>query len=82
VKSLDEIDGDKINSREPYEISYETDVLAIRCSFHNVLKIWNLNEHSNVVGAFNCQGAGWCRVAKKNLIHDHQPRTVSGVIRA
>ncbi|PWZ53372.1 putative galactinol--sucrose galactosyltransferase 1 [Zea mays] len=47
-----------------------------------VLKIWNLNEHSGVVGAFNCQGAGWCRVAKKNLIHDHQPRTVSDVISA
>lgn len=48
----------------------------------SVLKIWNLNEHSGVVGAFNCQGAGWCRVAKKNLIHDQQPGTVSGVIRA
>nr|AAQ07253.1 alkaline alpha galactosidase 3 [Zea mays] len=48
----------------------------------SVLKIWNLNEHSGVVGAFNCQGAGWCRVAKKNLIHDQQPGTLSGVIRA
>lgn len=48
----------------------------------SVLKIWNLNEHSGVVGAFNCQGAGWCRVAKKNLIHDQQPGTVSGVIQA
>ncbi|XP_062196133.1 probable galactinol--sucrose galactosyltransferase 1 [Phragmites australis] len=48
----------------------------------SILKIWNLNEHSGVIGAFNCQGAGWCRVGKKNLIHDKQPGTVTGVIRA
>lgn len=34
------------------------------------------------MGVFNCQGAGWCRVGKKNLIHDEHPGTISGVIRA
>ncbi|KAM1017917.1 hypothetical protein ACFX13_048144 [Malus domestica] len=24
-----------------------------------VLKIWNFNKHGGVIGAFNCQGAGW-----------------------
>ncbi|KAG6575756.1 Stachyose synthase, partial [Cucurbita argyrosperma subsp. sororia] len=24
-----------------------------------VLKIWNLNKYGGVIGAFNCQGAGW-----------------------
>lgn len=48
----------------------------------SILKIWNLNEHNGVIGAFNCQGAGWCRVGKKNLIHDEQPGTVTGVINA
>ncbi|KAJ1702439.1 hypothetical protein LUZ63_002218 [Rhynchospora breviuscula] len=48
----------------------------------SILKLWNLNEHSGVIGAFNCQGAGWCRVGKKNLIHDEQPGTVTGVINA
>ncbi|RLN03683.1 putative galactinol--sucrose galactosyltransferase 1 [Panicum miliaceum] len=48
----------------------------------SILKIWNLNEHSGVIGAFNCQGAGWCRVGKKNLVHDEQPGTVTGVVRA
>ncbi|KAL6661196.1 hypothetical protein ACP70R_000580 [Stipagrostis hirtigluma subsp. patula] len=48
----------------------------------SILKIWNLNEHTGVIGAFNCQGAGWCRVGKKNLVHDEQPGTVTGVIRA
>ncbi|CAO2162904.1 unnamed protein product [Urochloa humidicola] len=48
----------------------------------SILKIWNLNEHSGVIGAFNCQGAGWCRVGKKNLVHDEQPGTVTGIIQA
>ncbi|XLR29328.1 hypothetical protein S83_057228 [Arachis hypogaea] len=48
----------------------------------SLLKIWNLNDFSGVVGVFNCQGAGWCKVGKKNLIHDENPGTVSGVIRA
>ncbi|KAJ7963496.1 Alkaline alpha-galactosidase seed imbibition protein [Quillaja saponaria] len=48
----------------------------------SLLKIWNLNDFSGVVGVFNCQGAGWCKVGKKNLIHDENPGTVTGVIRA
>lgn len=48
----------------------------------SLLKIWNMNAISGVVGAFNCQGAGWCKVGKKNLIHDEHPGTVTGVIRA
>uniref|UniRef100_A0A1D1XWK0 galactinol--sucrose galactosyltransferase n=1 Tax=Anthurium amnicola TaxID=1678845 RepID=A0A1D1XWK0_9ARAE len=48
----------------------------------SLLKIWNLNDYSGVIGVFNCQGAGWCRVGKKNLIHDVQPGTITGVIRS
>ncbi|KAL1556114.1 flavodoxin-like fold protein [Salvia divinorum] len=48
----------------------------------SLLKIWNLNDHNGVVGVFNCQGAGWCKVGKKNLIHDEQPGTITGVIRS
>ncbi|KAK4575511.1 hypothetical protein RGQ29_026463 [Quercus rubra] len=48
----------------------------------SLLKIWNLNEFNGVVGVFNCQGAGWCKVEKKNLIHNENPGTVTGVIRA
>nr|CAD1826631.1 unnamed protein product [Ananas comosus var. bracteatus] len=48
----------------------------------SLLKIWNLNEYSGVIGAFNCQGAGWCRVGKRNLIHDEQPGTITGVIQS
>ncbi|KAK4398674.1 putative galactinol--sucrose galactosyltransferase 1 [Sesamum angolense] len=48
----------------------------------DLLKIWNLNDHNGVVGVFNCQGAGWCKVGKRNLIHDEQPGTITGIIRA
>lgn len=48
----------------------------------SLLKIWNMNDFSGVVGVFNCQGAGWCKIGKKNLIHDEQPGTTTGVIRA
>lgn len=34
------------------------------------------------MGVFNCQGAGWCKDGKKNLIHDLEPGTITGVIRA
>ncbi|KAI4306268.1 hypothetical protein L6164_029561 [Bauhinia variegata] len=48
----------------------------------NLLKIWNMNDFSGVVGVFNCQGAGWCKVGKKNLIHDENPGITTGFLRA
>ncbi|CAA0821392.1 Probable galactinol--sucrose galactosyltransferase 1 [Striga hermonthica] len=48
----------------------------------SLLKIWNLNDHNGVVGVFNCQGAGWCKHGKTNLIHDEQPGSITGIIRA
>lgn len=48
----------------------------------SLLKIWNINDYTGVVGVFNCQGAGWCKIGKKYLIHDEQPGTITGTIRA
>lgn len=48
----------------------------------SLLKIWNLNDFGGVMGVFNCQGAGWCKVGKTNLIHDGQPGTITGFVRA
>ncbi|XP_076958441.1 putative galactinol--sucrose galactosyltransferase 2 [Bidens hawaiensis] len=39
----------------------------------SLLKIWNVNKCTGVVGVFNCQGAGWCKVEKKTRIHDASP---------
>ncbi|BBN06277.1 raffinose synthase [Marchantia polymorpha subsp. ruderalis] len=48
----------------------------------SLLKIWNLNLFGGVVGAFNCQGAGWCKVNKKNAIHDTAPKAITGSVHA
>ncbi|XP_068636562.1 probable galactinol--sucrose galactosyltransferase 2 isoform X1 [Aristolochia californica] len=48
----------------------------------SLLKIWNVNKCAGVVGVFNCQGAGWCKVAKTTRIHDAAPGTLSGCVRA
>ncbi|KAB2011630.1 hypothetical protein ES319_D09G032800v1 [Gossypium barbadense] len=31
-----------------------------------MLKIWNLNKFNGVIGAFNCQGGGWCPETRRN----------------
>lgn len=48
----------------------------------SLLKIWNMNKCTGVVGIFNCQGAGWCKVAKKTRIHDESPGTLTGSVQA
>ncbi|XP_068644033.1 probable galactinol--sucrose galactosyltransferase 2 [Aristolochia californica] len=48
----------------------------------SLLKIWNVNKCTGVVGVFNCQGAGWCKVAKKTRIHDADPGTLTDCVRA
>ncbi|KAK4766766.1 hypothetical protein SAY87_008408 [Trapa incisa] len=48
----------------------------------SLLKIWNLNKCTGVVGVFNCQGAGWCKIVKKTCIHDAAPGTLTGSVRA
>ncbi|CAD6215103.1 unnamed protein product [Miscanthus lutarioriparius] len=48
----------------------------------SLLKIWNVNKYTGVVGVFNCQGAGWCRVTKNTRVHDAAPGTLTGSVRA
>ncbi|KZV32937.1 galactinol--sucrose galactosyltransferase [Dorcoceras hygrometricum] len=42
-----------------------------------MLKIWNLNKFTGVIGAFNCQGGGWCREARRNKCASEFSRAVS-----
>ncbi|KAJ6316664.1 hypothetical protein OIU78_019863 [Salix suchowensis] len=46
----------------------------------SLLKIWNVNKCTGVVGVFNCQGAGWCKIEKKTRIHDETPGTLTGSV--
>jgi raffinose synthase len=34
-----------------------------------LLKIWNMNKFTGVLGVYNCQGAAWSSVEKKNIFH-------------
>jgi raffinose synthase len=61
----------------PLPLYFESYVL--KC-ISSLLKIWNLNKCSGVVGVFNCQGAGWCKIEKKNRIHCETPGTLSGSV--
>ncbi|KAL8095405.1 putative galactinol--sucrose galactosyltransferase 2 isoform X2 [Apium graveolens] len=48
----------------------------------SLLKIWNMNKCTGVVGVFNCQGAGWDKVTKKTLIHDPSPGALTTSVTA
>uniref|UniRef100_A0ACD5ZTN5 Uncharacterized protein n=1 Tax=Avena sativa TaxID=4498 RepID=A0ACD5ZTN5_AVESA len=36
----------------------------------SLLKIWNMNRFTGVLGVYNCQGAAWSSAEKKNVFHD------------
>eukprot|EP01018_Ginkgo_biloba_P014621 Gb_25106 [translate_table: standard] len=46
----------------------------------SLLKIWNMNKYTGVLGIFNCQGAAWSHLEKKNVFHHTSPMTISGSI--
>ncbi|KAF2312928.1 hypothetical protein GH714_042471 [Hevea brasiliensis] len=31
-----------------------------------MLKLWNLNKYTGILGLFNCQGGGWCCITRRN----------------
>lgn len=46
---------------------------------NTMLKIWNLNKFTGVLGAFNCQGGGWCREARRNKCASQFSHAVTSV---
>ncbi|GER26288.1 raffinose synthase family protein, partial [Striga asiatica] len=47
----------------------------------SLLKIWNMNKHTGVVGVYNCQGAAWNSVERKNTFHETKSEAISGYVR-
>ncbi|KAG7014303.1 Stachyose synthase, partial [Cucurbita argyrosperma subsp. argyrosperma] len=45
-----------------------------------VLKIWNLNKYGGIIGAFNCQGAGWDRKEKRIKGHPECYKPISTTV--
>ncbi|KAL3813810.1 hypothetical protein ACJIZ3_015078 [Penstemon smallii] len=44
-----------------------------------LLKIWNVNKFTGVLGAFNCQGGGWSRETRRNQCASEYSHTVSTI---
>ncbi|KAG0471871.1 hypothetical protein HPP92_016417 [Vanilla planifolia] len=47
----------------------------------SLLKIWNMNKFTGVLGVYNCQGAAWCSTEKKNAFHSSNPLALTSAIR-
>ncbi|PIM99677.1 Galactinol--sucrose galactosyltransferase [Handroanthus impetiginosus] len=47
----------------------------------SLLKIWNMNKYTGVLGVYNCQGAAWNRVERKNTFHQTKTEAITGYIR-
>ncbi|WOL15804.1 stachyose synthase [Canna indica] len=50
------------------------------CDEMTVLKIWNLNKFGGVIGAFNCQGAGWDPKEKRVKGYQHCYKPIAGSV--
>ncbi|XP_041999074.1 probable galactinol--sucrose galactosyltransferase 6 [Salvia splendens] len=47
----------------------------------SLLKIWNINKHTGVLGVYNCQGAAWNSVERKNTHHQTKTEAITGYVR-
>ncbi|KAK9268553.1 hypothetical protein L1049_000307 [Liquidambar formosana] len=47
----------------------------------SLLKIWNMNKYTGVVGVYNCQGAAWNSTERKNTFHQTRSEAITGAIR-
>ncbi|KAM2193418.1 hypothetical protein ACFX1R_027704 [Malus domestica] len=47
----------------------------------SLLKIWNMNKYTGVLGVYNCQGAAWSTAERKNTFHETKSEAITGLIR-
>ncbi|XP_050235615.1 probable galactinol--sucrose galactosyltransferase 6 isoform X2 [Mercurialis annua] len=47
----------------------------------SLLKIWNMNKYTGVLGVYNCQGAAWNNVERKNTFHEIKSEALTGAIK-
>ncbi|KAL1335081.1 probable galactinol--sucrose galactosyltransferase 6 [Arachis ipaensis] len=47
----------------------------------SLLKIWNMNKCGGVLGVYNCQGAAWSTVERKNAFHQTTSDAITGYVR-
>ncbi|XP_055960078.1 probable galactinol--sucrose galactosyltransferase 6 [Mercurialis annua] len=50
--------------------------------FSSLLKIWNMNnKYTGVLGVYNCQGAAWNSVERKNTFHETKSEALTGAFK-
>ncbi|EPS71735.1 hypothetical protein M569_03022 [Genlisea aurea] len=47
----------------------------------SLLKIWNMNKHTGVLGIYNCQGAAWSAAERRNTKHETNGEAITGHVR-
>lgn len=47
----------------------------------SLLKIWNMNKFTGVLGVYNCQGAAWNSAERKNTFHQTKTEAITGYVR-
>ncbi|CAH9145747.1 unnamed protein product [Cuscuta epithymum] len=47
----------------------------------SLLKIWNMNKYTGVLGVYNCQGAAWNAIEKKNMFHETTSEAITSHVR-
>ncbi|KAE8669047.1 putative galactinol--sucrose galactosyltransferase 6 [Hibiscus syriacus] len=75
-------DWDMFHSLHP-SAEYHASARAISGGpiYVSLLKIWNMNKYTGVLGVYNCQGAAWNRVARKNTFHQTNTDSISGHVK-
>ncbi|PON99851.1 Glycosyl hydrolase [Trema orientale] len=48
----------------------------------SLLKIWNMNKYTGVLGIYNCQGAAWSSAERKNTFHPTASEAITGYVRS
>ncbi|XP_023734016.1 probable galactinol--sucrose galactosyltransferase 6 [Lactuca sativa] len=46
----------------------------------SLLKIWNMNKYTGVIGVYNCQGAAWDAMEHKNMFHETRSNPITGSV--
>ncbi|XVE71495.1 hypothetical protein DITRI_Ditri10aG0155400 [Diplodiscus trichospermus] len=47
----------------------------------SLLKIWNMNKYTGVLGVYNCQGAAWNSAARQNTFHQTNTESITGHVK-
>ncbi|KAL7189782.1 hypothetical protein ACSBR1_039421 [Camellia fascicularis] len=47
----------------------------------SLLKIWSMNKYTGVLGVYNCQGAAWNTIERKNTFHQTGSEAITGLVR-